>query len=1555
MSNHESWFRRMEMKLVAKSVWYVIERTKYEHAWINNPKGTNTGTSSTSTSTPITDKSTVGIEGLTSSFERLGGTWNTEKAEDYRKDNASALFMMFEGLTQTDEDLYEEYDTAGKLWAYLKEVKYGQRQDLEAMEYMTKILNYQFSQQQGIRASWEELQSHRRKLISADATKKGSYPDDFLYQILTLQLVKNDKYTVTVDALNFDTSRVEDKVRKLAQVEANKGLFKPVSEAAHAAYQKPPRRNSGEPKTGCHLCDKKHWIRDCPYLGICQEIVKSIEEKKTAKTQKQARRAVRDAMDVDSTPTVKKHFSKFSSKDKDKKKSTAFPIDADTDDDNSSIDSEPEVDEQVTNEVAQAAKVLVSKKIIPSSSWASDTGASSHMSDQRNLFSSLKRTPRRTISVGGGFLYSEHRGSVKVVCKDGTAMILKNVLFVPNLGINLLSGRRLCEAGLRGSFSANSMQFLSGDQPVITAEMTNGLYIVSHVHDRSKEMAFPIMTRESDSDNQEGISGSNKRRYELWHRRFSHLNHSKLKDLHLVTTLDKAIVIPKHHERDVCEVCSLTKLKNKTNKQLSKHATRKLELIQCDVAGPFLTTIRGNSYFLLIIDSFTRMNWVIPLSSKSAATQELETWKKTQELQTGEKVTRARSDNAPELLKSIRGWQVEQGTLPESTTPATSRQNGPAERNIQTAEADARALLQEALLPAEFWDEAIEYDAYLRNCTATGPTLDENPTSPFQAYTGEKPSLENVKVFGSKCYMYIEKKTIPANQRHDKLMNTGRAGIYMGLSPYTDKHFRVYCPELGYTTRASRVVVDEKTRGGTLDLRLRGGMPQGHPNWFEDRRPVGRPRQEPQATRVVEPVPETHRTTTPQVIIPEFTPPPNVPSFTDAELEESDKKSPVETDTTDLPLAEEVPLPQTTPLEQTSIEQPRESMEVDEPILESREREEPVLTETRVTRASIKRPILDPDENPRLTKIMRAMASSELYQSDIRALLATTHDQAFISRDGTVEHAHPANPLEYAMPSEEVNGIPIPLTHKEAVDHPIYGPRWRQAMREELITLGENGTFKSVKRPQGVNVISTKWVYTIKTDSRGNVERFKARLVARGFSQSYGADYTDTFAPTVRMDTLRIFFAMVAKEDLACIHIDIKNAFTESKLKEELYMDAPKGMPVAKGNVLRLLRSLYGLKQAARDWNLLLKRKLLTMGFVQSLAEPCLFTNLTTGVKLLVYVDDIAAAAKNQSSLDSFYKTLCSHFRAKNLGAIEKILGMRVTRDRKNRTLYLDQEEYLRTVLTREGYEKTQRKPRATPCSDHTMLRPATDTDERVERTPYQRTIGSLMYAMVLTRPDICTVLGKLAQFMSDPAVIHHIQLQEMLRYIDTTIMTKIRFGPGGDDRLTILARKYDFESRFVIFTDSDWANDKSDRKSISGSVAIFYGGTVSWYSKKQRSVSTSSCEAEYIALATAAKQTQWMAQVFRDLGGAKYIGHPTRVQMFGDNQGALALLDNPQLHERSKHIDIQYHYIRELREQGKLIATFVPTKDMAADGMTKVLTSEMHRGFREMIGLVEG
>ncbi|KAI0992563.1 hypothetical protein K3495_g15622, partial [Podosphaera aphanis] len=406
---------------------------------------------------------------------------------------------------------------------------------------------------------------------------------------------------------------------------------------------------------------------------------------------------------------------------------------------------------------------------------------------------------------------------------------------------------------------------------VVTATQENGLYIVTHVdesftkssrstqinktqsltldHEKAMIASTNGNTIDSDGESDGALKESEKERYLKYHKRFAHLNPKKIRNLHKVTTLKTPIKVPSNLE--LCETCKIAKMRNQIPKTLSPWEKTLLGRIQCDVAGPFPVSIRGNSWYLLIVDIFSRRDWVIPIKTKGEACTALIAWKVKVEKKTGNQVKSARSDNAPELLKAIKGWEIADGTEAQTTTIVSSHQNGPAERNIQTVNADVRAMLREADLPIEFWDEAAEADSYMRNRTDSGPKVPSSDRftrkrmSPMEAYNGKFPSIDHIRKWGSKCYFYLDRKAIPKGQRTDKLVNPGRVGVFMGYSSNTTRHLKVYSPEHGYTILSSRVEIDEKVKGGTIDLKLRGPTgPQGTKNVAPVRKSVGRPKKQ---------------------------------------------------------------------------------------------------------------------------------------------------------------------------------------------------------------------------------------------------------------------------------------------------------------------------------------------------------------------------------------------------------------------------------------------------------------------------------------------------------------------------------------------------------------------------------------------------------------------------------------------------------------------------------------------------------------------------------------
>jgi transposase InsO family protein len=498
-------------------------------------------------------------------------------------------------------------------------------------------------------------------------------------------------------------------------------------------------------------------------------------------------------------------------------------------------------------------------------------------------------------------------------------------------------------------------------------------------------------------------------------------------------------------------------------------------------------------------------------------------------------------------------------------------------------------------------------------------------------------------------------------------------------------------------------------------------------------------------------------------------------------------------------------------------------------------------------------------------------------------------------------------------------------TFKEAMASPER-EHWLSAIRDELTSLQAYNTWTQVPTPAGIRLIPTKYVLKKKFNAKGEFERYKARLVVQGFRQQEGIDYNETFSPTSRYSTMRTLFSKAASEDLELDHLDIKTAFLNGELDEDIYISYPPGFSGPPGHCLKLNKSLYGLKQAPRQWHLRLESELKSIGFSPSYADPALFISPDGPSKayLLVYVDDIIIATKSKRVCQDIKGKLLTAFDGRDLGPVTSFLGINITRDRANRSLSLDQTNYVKELLI--TYKMTGCKPKAVPMDPGLRLSLKDDQPLSLTNCPYGSLVGSLMYLAVSTRPDIAYTVGALARFMSQPTVSSMGAAKALLRYLAGTSGYRLSFSGSSSGH------------ELAIYTDSDYAACPDTRRSVSGFVITLNGGAVDWRSKKQTTVTLSTTEAEYMAAAAATREVLW----FRQLSAALNLGVKT-FNIYGDNKSTLQLIKNPILSHQSKHIDIACHFLRERAARGEVSFSYVPTDKMLADVFTKALPKNKH------------
>lgn len=506
-------------------------------------------------------------------------------------------------------------------------------------------------------------------------------------------------------------------------------------------------------------------------------------------------------------------------------------------------------------------------------------------------------------------------------------------------------------------------------------------------------------------------------------------------------------------------------------------------------------------------------------------------------------------------------------------------------------------------------------------------------------------------------------------------------------------------------------------------------------------------------------------------------------------------------------------------------------------------------------------------------------------------------------------------------------------------------PEWRKAIDIELESLKSAGTWDVVERPANVNVVDSKWVFRLKKDAKGRVIKWKARLVARGFTQVQGVDYFETFAPVARLASIRFILAVAARNDWEINMFDFHSAYLNGVLSdgETIYMEQPPYHEVADRSryVVKLRKSLYGLKQAGRRWYDTLCVALGRIGFRRSLADPAVFfIHVGDDVAILfIHVDDTTITGSSTHLVEELEQEIGKSFDITHLGPVSWLLGLAITRDRAKRTLSISQEAYINSIVRRFNLEDA--KPISAPIDANTRLMKtdcpeSTEDKQNMKEIPYREVIGALNWVAVGSRPDVAFIVSQLAEFLVNPGRIHWEAAKRVIRYLKSTKELKLTY--GADER-----------RGFEGFTDADGAT-QDHRHAISGFAVLLDGGAVSWSSKKQELVTLSTMEAEYVGATHAAKELIW----FRNLIGEIFrpLGYPTTLH--SDNQSAIALANSDgQFHARSKHIDIRYHFIKFSIQDGSIVLIFRPTEDMIADILTKPLPLIKHKYFTHGLGLI--
>lgn len=1109
-----------------------------------------------------------------------------------------------------------------------------------------------------------------------------------------------------------------------------------------------------------------------------------------------------------------------------------------------------------------------------------DSGSSCHLFNDKNCFNSIKKRQSSVAVANSSKVQCQGTGDVKIRTLD-KVLTLNNTLYVPQLSCNLISVSKLLQSGCdRVMFnSGGCFVYDKNDNLVCSASEVNGIYKLNELGKGMHKQEHSLFLQDR-QDSPSAAVVAQRSDMSRWHSRLCHIGSGGMYALR--DRVACGFMFQDGETLGQCVPCLEGKMaKSPFPKGGGTRATRPLELVHSDVVGPMpVSSLGGANFAVTFTDDYSRKSFCYLMKHKSEVCDHFIHFKNFVEKQTGLPILCLRSDNGKEYVNSrLSSYLKKEGIAHQLTVPYCPEQNSVAERLNLTLFNKVRCMLQEAGLGQCFWGEALMVATYVKN---RSPTVALNGRIPEEVWTGSKVDLSHLRVFGCKAYALV-----PSVKRK-KLDARSKQYIFVGYSE-TTKGYRLADPSDPRKVILSRDVKFLEDQFFT---------PQ-HSNNVPDSNSCDNNGMINLYNNEL----NIHSNNNLNVYNDNF-----IHGLQNHELNNSNFNDDISNEV----------------MENNELNNNNENV--------SENNNSHVLS----------------DEGNRSDFTDEWNTGSDQESSDDCSAGAVgeepvTSPRAASSRgEGLAAESRPVRSTR-AVPPKRYDDYDLsmlaqtvledePQSYDEAMAS-RHRDEWLSSMKSEYNSLINNDVWKLVDRPKNRNVIKCKWVYRVKCDSSGNFQKYKARLVARGFTQKYGIDYTDTFSPVVRHSTMRLLFSLANEYDLNIDHIDVNTAFLNGELNETIYMEQPEGFhdDKNKDKVCLLQRSIYGLKQASRMWYCKVHDLLTKNNFKQSKCEPCVyyFKSDKEFIVISLYVDDFYILyRKDSSQIKSLLNLLESEFSIKNLGPIQNYLGIRVTRDRQKGILKLDQSVYIKKVLQRFGMSEC--KPVSTPMQTGLKLcnsdKPLND-----ETYNYRQLLGCLMYLSVCTRPDIAYACSQLSQYNNCFGLTHWLAAKRILRYLAGTIDYSLLFVKSSQLNLS-------------AYADADFANDHNDRRSYTGFAIKLGENIVHWEARKQKCIALSSCESEYLALCDVTKDLcfirNFLSEIFTELKLHSIL-------VYNDNQSAHKLLTSKEYcHKRTKHIDIRYHFIKDLVETNFIVIKYLNTESMFADVLTKPLSKCKHVEF---------
>jgi hypothetical protein len=1150
--------------------------------------------------------------------------------------------------------------------------------------------------------------------------------------------------------------------------------------------------------------------------------------------------------------------------------------------------------------------------------WYTDTGATDHIIGELEKLAVRDKYngADQVHTANGAGMNIRHIGQSTIRTPDKD-LELRNILHVPSTKKNLISVHRLA--------SDNNVYL----------EFHPDFFLIKDRDTRStllrgacRRGMYPLPSPPASSKQAYGV---NKVPLDRWHHRLGHpsfrIVERVLRDYKLPCSFD----LNKDVVCDACQKAKSHQLPYPISTSVSSHP---LELIFSDVWGPAPESAGRYKYYVSFVDDYSKFTWVYLLKHKSQVFEKFREFQNLVERTFDRKIIAVQTDWGGEYEK-LNPFFTQIGISHLVSCPHAHQQNGAAERKHRHIVEVGLSLLAHAHMPLKFWDESFLAATYLINRT---PSKVINFETHIERLYRVKPDYTSLRVFGCVCWPNLR----PYNKH--KLAFRSQECAFLG---YSNLHKGFKCLDIstGRVYISRDVVFDENVfpfskLHDNAGARLRDAillLPSSlrNPSSGDDL-VVDHMSNDVCTNDLCEETRNLEGETANNGARSHLggqlhlfpwrsssgSPPPG--SGTGAAGESA-------------PVHESSP-PGASPRLSPTATQPAASGQggttpgsPSGPAAAPAGAASPAGAATAPTGSA-------PAGSGSSTPVPNPTAP----RSSAPAPTAPTPTTAPATSDSSVAATRPRTRLQDGVCKPKVYtdgtvryGLSVSTGEPRSVEEALANKHWKEAMDLEYDAFMKNKTWHLVPPRKGINVIDCKWVFKIKYKVDGSLDKYKGRLVAKGFKQRYGIDYEDTFSPVVKMSTIRIILSIAVSKGWSMRQLDVQNAFLHGILDEEVYMKQPPGYvdKTRPNYVCKLDKALYGLKQAPRAWYARLSTKLIALGFHASKADTSLFyfNKGSVTVFVIVYVDDIIVVSSTPEAISGLLLELKRDFALKDLGDLHYFLGMEVTKVRDG--IILSQDKYASDLLKKVNMSSC--KPVSTPISTSEKLSAYVGTSLGPnDSTNYRSVVGALQY-LTLTRPDISFAVNKVCQFLHAPTEVHWSAVKRILRYVRSN--TKIGLKISRCKSLLVSG-----------FSDADWAGSPDDRRSTGG-FAIFLGSNlVSWSARKQATVSRSSTEAEYKAVANATAEIMWIQILLKEIG----IQAPKAGKLWCDNLGAKYLSSNPIFHARTKHIEVDYHFVRERVMRNLLQIDFVPTGDQIADGFTKPITVRQLENFKHNLNL---